>query len=495
MTFSWLTFNPFFSFNLEIAFLHKNNIFSSGSMFSLLLRQENSTDPPLTNNSIQNWNYTHLINGVKSVKRQKILKLKTSFTSTNLSKGFIQGLSLDSAGNDGIKNTSFSLKSTLRDQISTNYLVLPNVQHWLSEVLCVAYVFQFLFVDLKLRPNFGYASARFLSLFLMGYDVFWEVVFSASIVNVLVIQFVEALLMIIYWGISFKKEMFKADLKELCKKKGALVFVSMVLLTLLTIDMSYYPMVVFVPLLMAWLDRLQSRGCQPLRLLLILEMAKFTFILLGCYFPCSVIPDRYSLLMVFNYQNLSLFCFLGYILLPGLFFIQMVFSRKSIKRLRLELIRQEIHGNRSKNNPICIQKGQGDVIMKEFNLLSKKYPDPYFGKKVAFYCPTSFLGVIEVELTKARVPYKGLSLTPTGYLNFFRYKTRKDPLASSMPQHCEELGYRASIKFKVSNESRDHQKVNIIPVETPESTSNQKFIAIVLDNSGKPILEQKLFKN
>ena len=486
-----MNFNLLFSFYLTIKFLDSNNIFANGSIFSQQFRQDSAKQPLIANNSIQSWSYTHLKSGLRN--GSEILYLKTSFKSIDQSKGLIQGLTLEVIDKNTNKST-FSLTATQKDEISSKQKTFFEIGF--SLVLGFAYIFQFALENVNVKVNFGYASARFLTFWTIYKTSIYGDLTPPGFIVLFIVQMIEMAFMLIFWGLSFNKHTFLIDLKELCCYKAPLIIVGKVLLIIFTLDENYYPMVVFVPMLMAWVDRLQSGGCQELRFLFTFELSKFIVVLIGCYFPRYYNLFSGSLLMSFDYPGLALFFFVGFIAIPGLFFAQHFFSKKAAQELDLVLKREVIHGKAGKSNPVFIQEGQGDIVPTRWKILSVDFPSVFSNKKVPFYHSKSFLGVIEVGLTKSKYIFlvRPIEQMPTGYLHFYRYSSRRNPTSQYFPQHCQRLGYKPHIKFKVLNQRGYVGMVNIIPVETPESTSEQKFVAIVTKSYGKPLFFEKVMK-
>ena len=373
----------------------------------------------------------------------------------------------------------------LDEELSTN------LWSTFGAIIAVVYVLQFIFANVKLKVNSGYYSARFLLFFFMLYCVFFENLVNDSLITIFVIQLMEVFVVIIFSGFGFTQQRAKylRDFQEIWKKKLPLVVGSLALMILLTLDNAYYPMVVFVPLLVAWIDRLQSHGCQWLPFLIINELIKFAIVLIGCYIPCYFAPFEENLLMGFNYLNLALFIFTGFILLPGLFFLQTLFSKKSQNKAKIVLIRKELHGA-SKSWPQMIQLGQGDIVATRERFFSRDRPDQYSMKKLLYYSPKLVSGVIEVEVTKLIVRNERVLIRPTGNINFYTYKKRENPAASELPQHCQDLDYKPSIKFKALNRGSEFAMLNLLPVETPECLTEQRFFAITLKSYGKLELQE-----
>ena len=475
------------SFILEIAFLNTNDFFSrGGSRFSLKLRQKDTKQPLLLNNSIQDWTYRHLKNGDLATPGSITLQLKTSFSSFDETKGLYEGLTLQSAselGSDG----HFLLSTTIKQEflLSDDESIAQSIS-LLGSILEVSYRVRFTNKDIKFKTNLGYISARFLTFWWMIYCMIFESLVSTSVFALLLIQFLELLMLAVFLGINgaCRGIYDKEDLKEICPKKVPLVLLSGLLLYLLTINPVYYPMTIFVPLLMAFLDRLQSHGCQQLNFLMLSELSKFTLILVVCYVPGYIIPSLHNLLMDFNLYSICLYVLVGFVIIPGLFLIENLLSRKSVKQSKTVFYREELHG-RGRDRPMLIQKGQGDILPTLCKLSSRETPHTYYNKKLWFHYPSSMPGIVEVEVIKTGEIRGITSIRVTGKINFYTYRRRTSEFGSSMPQQCQDLGYRPSYRFKTLNKLDPIYEVDVIPVETPEATSEQKFITIFVNSYGK----------
>ena len=468
-----------------MSFLNRNDIFSSGSSFSLILNQKAENGSLLLNNSIQNWSYIHLKHGFGSGLENKSgsLLLKTSFSSSNVSRGLYQGLTLESI--QSASDRVFLLSSNIRRQIGTDYLPAYCVISILLILLEIAYILNYLHNNINLKANFGYCSARLLTLIHICNKWIKENLVGPLILEIASIQFVEIMMIMMAGGVIFYKIATPNDFKEILWKKVPVILFSEVLLILLSLDLAYYPMVIFVPLLVAWIDRLQSRGCQRIQFLLLSEIIKFVITLIGCYCPYYIIPFQQTLLMGFDYCNLGLFIFVGFILLPTLFYLQLKFSSKPIKEAKIILFREELHG---KNNrcPSLIQEGQGDILLTKYRIGWVQLPHLYSNKKVLFYYSSSTRGVIEVEVKQFEILNgRRKFLVSTGFINFYIYKSQTNLLAQSSPQHCQDLGYKPSFRIRVMKRNHLQLFLYLIPVETPEATNEQKFFAIIMESHGK----------
>ena len=278
--------------------------------------------------------------------------------------------------------------------------------------------------------------------------------------------------------------------KELCSFYTPIILIPLALLVCLGLGVTYYPMVVFVPLLMAFVDRLLFAGCQGRTLLFIAELSKFAIVFIGCYFPCYMNPFKGSLLMEFDYPGLILYFLIGFVFIPGLFLLQLIFFKKGTEELDVVLERDVVHGRGGKSNTVCILEGRGDIVPTVWKFFSEYFPGVFTAKKVSFYHKKPFHGVIEVGLVKSKliISERPIEQKPTGFINFYRYRSARTSTDRSFQQHCQHLGYKPDIKFKVTNNvavAEDAGMVNLIPVETPESTSEQKFVAIITKSYGK----------
>ena len=480
-------------FKLEITYLNTNNMFSAGSTFSVILNQKRAQDPLLVNNSIQNWKYTHLRNGDTSDDGSKNLSLKTSFSSHNLTKGLYEGLSLHSSDSSSPKmNFSLSIKIKKEVFFVRNYAVLQNIVIFVGVVFELAIVAQISFRDLKLKANFGYASARFLTFFHLLFCMYFLHYISFGILFLLTLQCLEVCILALFWLYYINLLTFMSDLKEIAKKKAPLMLLTETLLVLLTPDAAYYPMVMLVPFLMAFVDRLQSYSCQDIIILIPFEYFRYIIVIARCYLPWYVFPVQYNLLMEFNYPNIALYLFIGFILIPALFLLHVLLSKKSVKEAKLVLIRREIHG-KTRNCPMMIQEGQGDIIPTCYTEVSYEHPHEYSNKKWVYEYPNSTRGVIEVEI-KVIAVIRGIThLFSTGFINFYNYKSTRGRSFPSLPQHCQNIrGLKPSIRFRVLNKGNGVLHLSIIPVETPEATNEQRFFAISLKSCGK-LLSQLQF--
>ena len=484
--------------------MDSNNIFSNGSLFSLTLQQDTAEDPLLPNNSIQSWYYRHVKDGAPSTDSLKSMDFRTSFKSNNDPvEGVFQGLTLQAYDRKLKKKSEFLLKITQKYQLSldSDPESSSNLPLAISIILGIPYFYQFAFVDVKLKMNFGYYSARFLTFLIIFSKSIWGDLSASAFTVIFLVQFFEVSLLSMVWLRSAFNRTFSSGFKERRWSSILLMLIPLALLIFLSSDVNYYPMVIFVPLLMALVDRMFSVGCQGRRLLLIAELSKFLVVFIGCYFPYYINPllgFEGSLLMSFNYTRMTLFFFVGFVGLPALFFSQLIFSKKGTEELDVVLRREVVHGKDGKMNPACIQEGQGDIAPTSWKFLSDIFPGVFTTKKVSFYHKRSFLGVIEVglEKTTAILTERPVEQTPTGFINFYRYRSGRNQTTKSFQQHCQHLGYKPYIKFKVMNDVADDAgMVNLIPVETPESTSEQKFVAIITKTYGKPSLSSKKIEN
>ena len=339
--------------------------------------------------------------------------------------------------------------------------------------------------NIKLKVNFGYVFASMLLFFHTLYCYFFFAMRGFCFKIFFEIQYASILILFTTNKVSPDKETNWSDLKELCRKKGALMIATEILLVLASINPNYFPMALFIPMLMAFFDRLQSLGCHSLRILLANEMTKYTLILVGCFVPCYLSHFEETLLMEFDYPTTALYIFIGFVLIPAMFLTQKYLSRRSLGVADLVLYRKELHG-RSQDRPMLIQKGQGDIIRAGFWKLPD-YHIPQRPDKFAFYHPRSFLGVLELELVKSA---NGRDTSfRTGILNFYSYRRRGNPLAGKSPQRCQDLGYRPSIRFKIlKNQEADHVYYHgyIIPVEISEAPGTPRLVVLVIDSYSKP---------
>ena len=451
-------------------------------------------EPLLLNNSLQNWTYTHFRNGGWNDYKKTTLVLNTTFSSSDLTKGVFKGLILQSMKNSSSKST-FSISSQIKKQVFlTRNSFFNQIASFIAGTLVLVSVFQVVVTQIKFKSNFGYISARFLLFFHMTYCMAQEGLITSGIITVFGVQFTEIMAMLLFWRFSLNRGTLLRDIKAILRKRAFLVLVTEIVLILFTIYRTFYPMVVFVPFLMAFVDRLQSFGCQHFRILIISEFSKFLIILVGCYVPFYISHLNFNLLMDFNYQNIAIFSSIGFILLPGLFYLRKYLSKRIIKNVDIELAREELHG-KDKDRPMMIQEGLGDIIPKRYKFLSKEFPHFYSSKKLPFYNPKSLLGVLEVEVIKILALNQEPMIKPTGFLNIYTYKRKANPMASSLPQQCQELGYKPSIKFRVLNKLQGIGSLNIIPVETPEASDEQRFVAITMNPYGKhgfPIFKSEI---
>ena len=475
---------------VTIKFLEDNNVFANGDIFSAILFTENTTEILQANNSILTWSYTHLQNGFSNNLTVNF-NLKTSFESIDLSQGVFQGLtlrSIEDEDKDKETEVGFSLTSTISTQVISNSKFFDMLTFPLSILLSLAYVFYDCSKKIKLKSNFGYFIGRILVLHASIFDQISSG--YPGLTEILVTQYVEVLMMLLFFGLSHKKLNLLSDLNEFFFKKSPLILVAACLLILVNLlGVENHLLIFFIPLVMALVDRSLSKSCQPLRGLLIFELSKFVIIFVGCFFPCYMIHTDNSLLMEFDYPNLALFFFVGFVALPGIFYLHIVFARKTIQTMEVELNRKELHG-KSRNNPICIQEGQGDIISTRSCYLKNMIHDYisfYFNKKVVFYHPNFFVGVIEADFEMRRTHAGAIKAKQTGYLNFYFYEKRENRRAGSLVQHCKQLGYKPSLRFRISKRWNDYRVLNLIPVESPEATSAQRFIAVVMTKTSKLI--------
>ena len=464
--------------------MDSNNVFSSGSKFSLNLTQKDPHDPLLLNNSIQNWTYTHLNHGYGSEGAAQNFLLNTSYSSSDHTKGRYEDLILLSTHNHSPKK-DFTLSSKIKKQIFEGKFKLNFFEelHFRVVFLILFFIifpsFVFFLQKVKLKVNFGYFSASLLTFLQSLYCKYFLDLQGVFFQMIVLIQYTNVFMILGGNKIFPDKETICGDLKELWRKKGALMIASEVILILLTLNLNYFLMALFLPLLMAWVDRLQSLGCYSVPILMFNELSKYAIMFIGCYIPSYLLEFENTLLMGFNYQNLSIYLVTGFILIPGLFLVQACFTKKSVKKAKLVLVGKELHGRR-RDLPMLIQKGQGDIIStRQWNILFD--PFPHRPDRFAFYHPKSFLGVLELELQQD-------PRFRTGVINFYTYRRRLNPLAAQLPQRCQDLGYKPSIRFQILKKQpigREIYHLYIIPVEVSEASDSQRLVVLIMELYGK----------